>query len=96
MRQLKIDAFVIRSLMRDLVSHDKKPSAFLVFLYIYYAIEKEADDSVALSLNQLVGATGLSRSAVQSGLQTLLKRELLSAEKKTVTATPVYRIHKHW
>ena len=96
MRQLKIDEFVVKSLMRDLVSHDKKPSAFIVFLYIYCAIENSEDDSVALSLNQLVDATGLSRSAVQGGIHTLLRRQLLTSDKKTVTTTPIYRVHKYW
>ena len=35
MKQLRIDAYVIETLMRDLVQHDRQPSAFLVYLLLW-------------------------------------------------------------
>ena len=33
--RVTLDAYILDSLMPDLVGHDRQPSAFLVYLYLY-------------------------------------------------------------
>jgi DNA-binding MarR family transcriptional regulator len=89
-----IDDYVCDVLMRDLVGHDRAPSAFLVYLYLSYAGSKKG--TVEISYQELAEVTGLSKSAVQVGVRRLVKRKLLSVEKATVTATPIYTVQKTW
>jgi len=91
---MQIDDYVCDVLMRDLVGHDRAPSAFLVYLYLSYAAGKSG--TVEISYQDLADLTGLSKSAVQVGVQRLLKRRLLSVKKETVTATPMYALHQPW
>jgi len=44
----------------------------------------------------IADATGLSKSAVQDALRTLVRRKLVKVEKKSRTATPLYTLHHHW
>ncbi len=37
MTTVAIDAYILDALMRDLVGHDRRPSAFLVYLYLWRA-----------------------------------------------------------
>ena len=92
---MQIDDYICDVLMRDLVGHDRAPSAFLVYLYLSYAGAKNKG-MVEVSYQELAELTGLSKSAVQAGVRRLIKRKLLTAEKATVTATPVYRVEKTW
>ena len=89
-----IDDYVCDVLMRDLVGHDRAPSAFLVYLFLSFAGAKKG--TVEISYQELAELTGLSKSAVQVGVRRLLKRKLLSVEKATVTATPIYTVQKTW
>lgn len=91
---MQLDDYVCDVLMRDLVGHDRAPSAFLIYLYLSYTSGKKG--SVEISYQELAEVTGLSKSAVQVGIRRLLKRKLLSVEKATVTATPVYAVLKTW
>ena len=91
---MQLDDYVCDVLMRDLVGHDRAPSAFLVYLYLSYASAKKG--TVEISYQDLAEVTGLSKSAVQVGVRRLLKRKLLSVEKASVTATPIYTVQKTW
>ena len=35
MKTLRFDSYVVETLMPDLVGHDQKPSAFVVYLYLW-------------------------------------------------------------
>ena len=48
--------------MRDLVGHDKSPSAFLVYLHIWSQTEGRGVESAALSHQRMAESTGLSKS----------------------------------
>lgn len=37
---LEIDAYVLNVLLRDLVGHDKQPSAFIVYVFLYGCAER--------------------------------------------------------
>ena len=94
--QIAIDGYVIDSLMRDLVAHDKKPSAFLVYLYLWRRTLGEERATVHQSHQQLADATGLSKSAVQAAIRLLCRRRLLQSRRKTPTTTPEYAVLRPW
>ena len=81
--------------MRDLVGHDHKPAAFLVYLWLY-AERDRLGRPVAISHAKLAEETGLSRSTTQSAVAWLVRRKLLVVRKESVTATPVYSPEMPW
>jgi CRP-like cAMP-binding protein len=93
---LLLDSYIPDVLMRDLTEHDRRPSAFLVYLYIWRQSVGAGEKVVSLSHQQLAEGTGLSKSAVQGAVRLLKRRKLLSAARKNPTATPVYRIERPW
>ena len=90
-----LDPYVHESLMRDLVGHDRKPAAFLVYLWLY-AEQTRSGAPVAASHSSLAEKTGLSRSTSQTAIAWLSRRKLISISKETVTATPVYAVQIPW
>lgn len=78
--ELTIDRYVVHTLMRDLVAHDHRPSAFLVYLALVEMIEPGR--SAAFSHAQVAGQTGLSKRAVQDALGHLEKRQLVSIRRR--------------
>lgn len=96
MRKLEVDEYVVSTLLRDLVGHDRQPSAFLVYLYLWYLAERSASDTVEISLKELADGTGLSRRAVQDAISRLHKRRLVGIRRASITAVPEYRILRPW
>lgn len=95
MRQLGIDAYVIESLMPDLAGHDRQPSAFLVYLYLWRHTDG-GKRAAAASLREIAEGTGLSKRGVQAALDTLTRRKLVSARRESITAVPAYALHRPW
>ena len=96
MRTMTGDRYVVETLMRDLISHDKKPSAFVVYLWLWSRTHGVDRASVHQSHQQLADATGLSKSAFQSAVKVLLRRHLVAAKQTSRTATPEYVVHRPW
>jgi hypothetical protein len=96
MRQLRIDSYVFETLMPDLVLHDHKPSAFLVYLHLWHRAGGRAHARVQTSHQQMANATGLSKSAVQGAIRILTRRKLLRASRDGATATPEYTVLRPW
>ena len=96
MTEFALDAYVVDVLMRDLVGHDKSPSSFLVYLYIWARTRGRGTESVALSHQSIAESTGLSKSAVQSAVRNLARRKLIRSRKSTVTSTPEYSVDRPW
>ncbi len=94
--QIAIDGYVIDSLMRDLVAHDKKPSAFLVYLYLWRRTLGEGRAAVHQSHQQLADATGLSKSSVRAAIRLLGRRRLIQARRASPTTTPEYAVLRPW
>ena len=90
-----IDAYVHGTLMRDLVGHDHKPAAFLIYLWLY-AEQQCLGEPIAISYARLAEETGLSRSASQVAITWLVRRKLLIVNKESVTATPIYSVQRPW
>jgi len=95
MNQVRLDAYVMDTLMPDLVMHDRQPSAFLVYLHLWYRSTwpKAARHS---SHQSMADATGLSKSAVQAAIRTLSRRKLIRATRESPTAAPEYTVLRPW
>lgn len=93
---LQVDAYLIESLMPDLVGHDRQPAAFLVYLYLTHRATPARTRGVAVSLQTIAADTGLSKSAVQSSVRRLTRRRLLRVYKASRTAVPVYTVLRPW
>ena len=93
---IPVDDYVLDVLMRDLVGHDRQPAAYLVYLYIYGQAARNKWRPVAKSLRGLADATGLSKSAVQTALENLRRRELINTTSDHATAVPRHRVLRHW
>jgi hypothetical protein len=87
---------VLEVLMRDLVSHDRTPSAFLVYLHLWGETERLGKPAIRTSHQEMAESTGLSKSAVQKGIRRLVGRKLLRAHKESATSVPEYRVLKPW
>lgn len=95
MKPLKIDSYVMDTLMPDLVLHDHQPSAFLVYLQLWYRSSGRAP-RVRLSHREMADATGLSKSAVQAAIRTLIRRQLVASSREFVTEVPQYVVLRPW
>ena len=93
---ISIDDYVLDVLMRDLIGHDQKPGAYLVYLHLYGQAARNKWRSVSASVRTIAGATGLSKSAVHAALQHLRRRQLVVTTADHVTATPRHRVLRHW
>jgi DNA-binding MarR family transcriptional regulator len=93
---IPVDDYVLDVLMRDIVGHDRQPAAYLVYLYLYGQAARNKWKPVAKSLRDLADATGLSKSAVQTALENLRRRELINTTSDHATAVPRHRVLRHW
>lgn len=93
---IPIDDYVIDVLMRDIVGHDQKPAAYLIYLYLYGQAARQRWKPVIASLRALAEETGLSKSAVQTALELLRRRQLIETRSEHPTATPQHRVLRHW
>jgi hypothetical protein len=90
-----LDDYVIDVLMRDLTGHDRKPTSFLIYLWLS-AEQSRRQAPVQVSYQELAESVGASKSSAQSAVNWLLRRKLLSASKENATAIPNYTVHKPW
>jgi CRP-like cAMP-binding protein len=96
MIQITLDAYLLDGLLPDIVGHDRRPSSFIVYLHLYRHAAQEANWSVRVSHQSIADATGLSRSAVQSALAHLQKRQLIASSRSHPTAVPLHRVLRPW
>lgn len=89
------DAYVMETLLPDLVGHDRAPSAFLVYLKLWHATGGPGR-KIEISLSSLAVETGLSKSSVQTALRRLAKRGLVTSQRTGPTAIPIYLVHAPW
>ena len=96
MRQLPFDPYVVDVLMRDLVGHDRAPSAFVVYLWLYARTHADGRASFGASLQTIASETGLSKSSVQNAVARLTRRRLITAHRSEPTAAPIYEVRRPW
>ena len=93
---LTLDAYVVDTLLPDLVGHDRQPSAFIVYLALW-RLTDGGRTSAAVSLRTLAESTGLSKRAVQTALQSLVgRRRLVTVARESATAVPEYTLLRPW
>jgi DNA-binding GntR family transcriptional regulator len=90
---IPVDRYVMDTLMRDLVGHDRRPAAYLVYLAILAA---GGERPVALSHQQLADRTGLSKRTVQEAVGHLARRALVSVEKRERTEAALLSVLSPW
>ena len=93
MATIALDAYIVDTLMPDLVGHDRQPSAFLVYLHLWTRARGRMQ---AASHQAMADATGVSKSAVQAAVRTLVRRRLLRVKRAGRTAVPEYTVLRPW
>jgi biotin operon repressor len=95
-RQSSLDAYVFDVLMPDLVGHDRRPAAFVVYLFLLHSAQALGRDQVPASLQAIAVKTGLSKSAVQVALRHLKRRGLIGSEETGTQVNPVRQVLRPW
>ena len=96
MQTVKLDAYILDTLMRDLVGHDRKPSAFLVYLHLWRSTHGRNTPEVQTALLDIAEDIGLSKRSVQEALSWLARRKLIAVQRESITAVPVYTVQRPW
>jgi hypothetical protein len=96
MHSLELDPYIVFTLMRDLTGHDKKPSAFLVFIYLWSVARGSPQTQVSVSYQDLADAIGISKSTAQSAVYHLTERRLIKVSLKHGTSIPDYTVNPTW
>lgn len=91
MDTLQLDRYVTDTLMADLVGHDRKPSAYLVYLAV-----AAGEGKAALGYGELAERTGLSRRACQQAVAHLKRRGLIEVTRRSANEAAVYRALTPW
>lgn len=96
MQVFPVDDYVARVLMRDLAGHDRSPSSFVVYLFLWYSSIGRGERTTRLSLQKIAIGTGLAKTSVQLAVAHLVRRKLLRVTKASATAIPEYRVLRPW
>lgn len=91
-----IDRYIIDPLMRSLIGHDHQPSAFFVYLFLWHETHGKKEPTTQIALIDIAEGIGLSKRGVQDALGHLAKRKLISVERESITAVPVYTVLRPW
>jgi hypothetical protein len=94
--RVALDSYVIDVLMPDLVGHDRRPAAFLVYLFLLRHARPNRRGEVSVSLQTIAVRTGLAKSSVQNAIRHLQRRRLLDPDLKATTLAPVRRVLCPW
>ncbi|MGC2636957.1 MAG: helix-turn-helix domain-containing protein [Acidobacteriaceae bacterium] len=90
-----IDDYVLDTLMRDLVGHDRRPVSFLVYLWLT-AEQARHGRAIQVSFQELAESVGVSKSAAQAAVRWLERRRLLITAKANATSVPCYTVMTPW
>lgn len=93
-QSLSVDRYVLDSLMVDLVGHDRRPSAYILYLALLRL--GGAHGEIGMSLQALATATGLSKTAVQRSVAHLVRRELMASRSISRNQAPHYWLLQPW
>jgi hypothetical protein len=96
MATIALEPYIVDTLMPDLVGHDRRPSAFLVYLFLWRRTHGSGTSAARLALLDIAEATGLSKRVVQGALGWLARRKLLTVAREGITAIPVYTVLRPW
>jgi hypothetical protein len=90
---IALDRYVVDVLMRDLVGHDRSPSAFVVYLAIHGAA---AEGKALFSYQAMADLTGLSKRTCQDAVARLHRRGLVQIRRKGATDAAEYLPLRPW
>jgi hypothetical protein len=93
---VSIDRYIVDTLMRDLVGHDRQPSAYLVYVFLWHETHGRKRKTAQLALIDIAEGVGISKRGVQDALGHLGRRKLITAERESITAVPVYTVLRPW
>ena len=93
---LTLDPHVIDVLLPDLVGHDKRPSAYVLYLWLWANTRSVGRKTAFFSYQTLTDHTGLSKPAVQRAVAWLARRHLLRIRRASPTAVPEYAVLTPW
>lgn len=93
-KKYTFDTYIFDTLMRDLVGHDRRTSAFLVYLAL--ASSSAEKQLPRLSHAQIAEQTGLSKRSVQDALDHLIERRLLLRTTTGATDVARYEVLTPW
>ena len=96
MTAVELGSYVFETLMPDLVGHDHRSAAFLVYLLLSWRTQDSDDGWKEISLREMAEGTGLSKRAVQSAIDHLVRRKLLRVRRAGITALGAYRVERPW
>ena len=96
MAEITLDPYLLDALLPDLVGHDRRPSSFIIYLYLYRQASQGTNWAVRMSHQSISTATGLSRSAVQAALTHLQGRQLIATSRAHLTAVPLHHVLRPW
>jgi DNA-binding MarR family transcriptional regulator len=96
MARLFLDPYIVDVLMRDLTGHDRAPTAFLVYLFLWCQTRGRARARFGASLHTIAIETGLSKSSVQNAVRRLSARGLIRTHRSGITEPPAYEVLQPW
>ena len=96
MATISLDTYVLDVLMRDLVGHDRSPSAYVVYLFLWSRTQGARAKSVRVSHKAIADDTGISKSAVQGAIRLLNRRKLVRTVHESPTAVPEHFVLRPW
>jgi hypothetical protein len=96
MSNVSLDPYIIDILMPDLVGHDRRPAAFIVYLFLLRSSANARRDTVSVSLQTIATKTGLSKSTVQAAIRHLQRRRLLDPAVVATVKNPNRRVLRPW
>lgn len=96
MTQFVVDDYVVEVLMRDLVRHDRNPSAFVVYLWLWRQTHGKGRERAGASLQTIATETGLSKSSVQAALRRLRARGLIVSARDGPTTPAFFEVKAPW
>src|SRR5499433_4260043 len=93
---ISIDPHLVDVLLPDLVGHDKRPSSFVLYLWLYAMTAGLGRKSAFFSYQMLSDRTGLSKRALQRAVEHLRRRQLIRVARKSPTSVPEYAVATPW
>ncbi len=95
-KTFEVDSYLVEVLLPDLVGHDKRPAAFVLYLWLWAKTHAAGRPAAFFSYQAMTDMTGLSKSAVQRAVAWLERRQFLRVRKRSPTAVPEYTVLTPW
>lgn len=94
--RLFLDPYITDTLMRDLLGHDRAPSAFALYLWLWRNTRGVGKPVLGASLQAMASETGLSKSSVRNALRRLVRRKLVTIRRDGPASACRYEVHEPW